>query len=54
MMTTIFNDNLNSFLELFVTIESADPEVDYDRFCKINVQQSGTKSVQRRANQGPW
>jgi len=45
MMTTIFNDNLNSFLELFVTIESADPEVDYDRFCKINVNNEKRKAL---------
>lgn len=36
MMNTIFQDNLNSFLELFKQIESVDPEVDYDRFCKVN------------------
>ena len=36
MMNTIFQDNLNSFMELFKQIESVDPEVDYDRFCKVN------------------
>ena len=45
MMNTIFNENLNSFLELFVTIESADPEVDYDRFCKININNEKRKAL---------
>ena len=36
IMRTIFETNLNSFMELFNCIEHADPDQDYDKFCKVN------------------
>ena len=36
IMRTIFETNLNSFMELFNFIEHADPDQDYDKFCKVN------------------
>jgi hypothetical protein len=36
IMKTIFENSLDTFLELFKTIEYVESEEDYDRFCKIN------------------
>ena len=36
IMKIIFENSLNTFLELFKTSEYIEPEQDYDRFCKIN------------------
>jgi len=36
MMKSIFETNLNNFMDLFNTIEYIDPKVNYDKFCEIN------------------
>ena len=35
-MSDIFNDNLNKFSELFITIDYCNPNTDYDKFCENN------------------
>jgi len=35
-MTTIFNDSLAKFSDLFTTIEHYNPNTDYDKFCENN------------------
>ncbi len=45
LMGQIFNDNLNSFLELFNHIECVDPDKDYDGFCKNNVKNERRKAL---------
>ena len=36
IMRTVFETNFDSFMDLFKCIEHADPDKDYDLFCKIN------------------
>ena len=45
LMRTIFEDNLNKFMDLFDVIEYVDPSVDYDKFCKINKNNEKRKSL---------
>jgi len=44
-MTTIITENINTFTELFHTIEYVDSMVDYDRFCEINKKNEKRKSL---------
>jgi hypothetical protein len=36
IMLNVFEENFNKFLSLFDVIEYVEPNVDYDKFCKIN------------------
>jgi hypothetical protein len=36
-MNDIIINNVNDFMKLFENIEYADPDVDYDRFCNVNI-----------------
>ena len=45
MMRGIFETNLNTFLELFKTIEHADADKEYDKFCKINKDNEKRKAL---------
>jgi len=45
VMRNIFNENLESFMELFNCIEYVDSEKDYDRFCKINKDNERRKAL---------
>ena len=45
VMKDIFNDNLETFMELFNCIEYVDPEKDYNQFCKINIDNERRKAL---------
>lgn len=45
VMKNIFNENLVSFMELFNCIEYVDPDKDYDKFCKINIDNERRKAL---------
>ena len=45
VMRNIFNENLESFMELFNCIEYVDSEKDYDKFCKINKDNERRKAL---------
>lgn len=45
IMREIFDINLNTFLELFKIIEHADADKDYDKFCKVNLDNERRKSL---------
>lgn len=45
IMKVIFENSLDTFLELFKTIEYVEPEQDYDRFCKINKDNEKRKAL---------
>lgn len=45
MMRTIFQKNLENFMELFTHIEYVDSEKDYDAFCKINSNNERRKAL---------
>lgn len=45
MFRTIFDANLNDFLELFRSIEYVDPKKDYDRFCEMNKTNDKRKAM---------
>jgi hypothetical protein len=45
IMNTIFEENLNKFLELFQHIEYIDSSKDYDKFCKINKDNEKRKAL---------
>jgi hypothetical protein len=45
VMKLIFENSLDTFLELFKTIEYVEPEEDYDRFCKINKDNEKRKAL---------
>ena len=45
IMKTIFENSLDTFLELFKTIEYVESEEDYDRFCKINKDNEKRKAL---------
>jgi hypothetical protein len=36
VMQTLLNNNYDSFLQQFSTIEYASPEIDYNEFCRVN------------------
>jgi hypothetical protein len=45
VMKVIFENSLDTFLELFKTIEYVESEQDYDRFCKINKDNEKRKAL---------
>lgn len=45
MMKEIFEENFNNFMDLFDTIEYVEPNVDYNKFCKINKDNEKRKSL---------
>ena len=45
VMKGSFEESLNNFSELFNVIEYVDPNVDYDRFCKINKDNEKRKAL---------
>ena len=45
IMNTIFESNLNKFLELFQKIEYVDSSKDYNRFCEINKDNEKRKAL---------
>jgi len=45
IMREIFNINFSKFLELFDNIEYVEPNVDYDKFCKINKDNEKRKAL---------
>jgi len=44
-LTSIFEKNYASYMELFHKIESGDPDKDYDRFCEINKINEKRKAI---------
>jgi len=45
IMRNIFNENLESFMELFNSVEYVDSEENYDKFCKINKDNERRKAL---------
>ena len=45
VMKDVFNENLTAFMELFNCIEYVDPEKNYDKFCKINLDNERRKAL---------
>jgi len=45
IMKVVFENNLNSFMELFEKIEYINADENYDKFCKINVDNEKRKSL---------
>jgi len=45
IMKILFENSLNTYMELFVTIEYIDASEDYDKFCKINKINESRKSI---------
>ena len=45
IMKQVFENNLTTFMDLFVNVESADPEVDYNKFCKVNKDNERRKAL---------
>uniref|UniRef100_A0A6C0JFA1 MIF4G domain-containing protein n=1 Tax=viral metagenome TaxID=1070528 RepID=A0A6C0JFA1_9ZZZZ len=45
IMEDIFQNNFNNFMNLFDTIEYVEPNVDYNKFCKINKDNEKRKSL---------
>jgi hypothetical protein len=45
VMKDVFNENLATFMGLFNSIEYVDPEKDYDKFCKVNVDNERRKAL---------
>lgn len=45
IMKVVFENNLNSFLGLFEKIEYINADEDYDKFCKINLDNEKRKSL---------
>ena len=45
MMKGVFENSLNQFTQLFSQIEYVDPNVDYDKFCKINKDNERRKAL---------
>jgi hypothetical protein len=45
IMKQVFENNLMTFMDLFVNVESADPEVDYNKFCKVNKDNERRKAL---------
>jgi predicted nucleic acid-binding protein len=44
-MEEIFQQNFNNFMSLFDTIEYVEPNVDYNKFCKINKDNEKRRSL---------
>lgn len=45
VMKTVFNENLATFMALFNNIEYVDPDKDYDKFCKVNIDNERRKAL---------
>jgi hypothetical protein len=45
VMKDVFNENLATFMGLFNNIEYVDPEKDYDKFCKVNIDNERRKAL---------
>lgn len=45
VLKSILDDNINNYLVLFDNIESGDPKIDYDKFCKINIVNEKRKAM---------
>ena len=45
VMCIIFDKNLATFLDIFTNIDSASPEVDYDKYCKVNKDNERRKAL---------
>jgi hypothetical protein len=45
IMEDIFQDNFKNFMNLFDNIEYVEPNVDYNKFCKINKDNEKRKSL---------
>ena len=45
IMEDIFQENFNNFMNLFDTIEYVEPNVDYNKFCKINKDNEKRKAL---------
>lgn len=45
VMKILFENSLNTYMELFVTIEYVDASEDYDKFCKINKINESRKAI---------
>lgn len=45
VMRTLFENSLNTFMELFTNIEYVDANENYDKFCKINKINESRKSI---------
>jgi len=45
VMKDVFNENLATFMGLFNSIEYVDPEKDYDKFCKVNIDNERRKAL---------
>ena len=45
IMTQIFETNLNEFIQLFDKIEFVNPDVDYERFCLININNEKRRAM---------
>lgn len=45
MIKNVFNNHFDKFIEIFNTIEYADPNNDYDLFCKINKNNEKRKAL---------
>lgn len=45
IMLNVFENNFNRFLSLFDVIEYVEPNVDYDKFCKINKDNEKRKAL---------
>jgi len=45
IMKSVFEKNLETFTDLFNTIEYVDPNINYDRFCEINKTNEKRKSL---------
>ena len=45
VMKDSFEDSLSKFSDLFNTIEYVDPNVDYDKFCKVNKDNEKRKAL---------
>jgi hypothetical protein len=45
IMEDVFQENFNNFMNLFDTIEYVEPNVDYNKFCKINKDNEKRKSL---------
>jgi hypothetical protein len=45
IMEDVFQENFNNFMNLFDNIEYVEPNVDYNKFCKINKDNEKRKSL---------
>jgi hypothetical protein len=45
VMRSIFDKSLLAFMDVFLTIETASPEQDYDKFCKVNKDNEQRKAL---------